>query len=69
MLKTEILCKAKGDACCRFVMAPPDKIKKLINKYIEKLPKFSMKKLIYNIPQSFKLMIHDMDHIFFDDKV
>ncbi|MFQ6082192.1 MAG: V4R domain-containing protein [Candidatus Aminicenantia bacterium] len=34
----EILCRAKGDKVCRFIMASPDKIERYIREYKEKNP-------------------------------
>ena len=36
---SEILCRARGDDCCRFVMAPPDKIEQHIERNVKEMPK------------------------------
>lgn len=35
LVASEILCKVRGDECCRFVMAPPEKIQERVSKYLE----------------------------------
>jgi len=35
LVASEILCRAKGDDCCRFIMAPPEKIEERITRYIK----------------------------------
>ena len=38
LLATEILCRARGDDCCRFVMAHPNRIEEHVAKYREARP-------------------------------
>jgi signal transduction histidine kinase/CheY-like chemotaxis protein len=33
LVATEILCRAKGDACCRFIMAPPERMEGHLSAY------------------------------------
>lgn len=33
----EVLCRAKGDPCCRFIMAPPHRIKEHVQRYLRKM--------------------------------
>ena len=53
LVAAEIFCKAKGDACCRFVLAPPERIEEHIQKYVEKLPKKIRENVRYEIPKFF----------------
>jgi signal transduction histidine kinase len=32
LVASEVLCRARGDACCRFVMAPPSEIERYLNR-------------------------------------
>ena len=34
----EILCRAKGDPFCRFIMAPPERIDGHVQAYVQKHP-------------------------------
>jgi signal transduction histidine kinase/CheY-like chemotaxis protein len=34
LVSTEVLCRARGDACCRFVMAHPDRIEARVHGYL-----------------------------------
>jgi two-component system, cell cycle sensor histidine kinase and response regulator CckA len=36
LVASEILCRAKGDEACRFVMAPPDRIEEHVARYLQK---------------------------------
>jgi hypothetical protein len=33
LVSKEVLCRAKGDKYCMFIMAPPDRIDKEVEKY------------------------------------
>lgn len=35
LLASEIMCRGKGDDCCRFIMAPPDRIEEHIAEYMK----------------------------------
>jgi len=39
LVATEILCRAKGDPCCRFIMAPPGRIEEHISRYMQQTPR------------------------------
>ncbi|MFH0731513.1 MAG: PAS domain S-box protein [Candidatus Omnitrophota bacterium] len=54
LVASEIMCKAKGDEACRFIMAPPARIEEHINSYLKKEPKLAKKITNYNIPGFFK---------------
>lgn len=51
---TEILCRAKGDECCRFIMAPSHRIEGHIAAYRKIEPTLSEKINSYEIPGFFK---------------
>lgn len=53
LVATEILCKAKGDDHCRFIMGHPSKVEGYIKDYLKKEPKLSKKITKYEIPGFF----------------
>jgi len=53
LVASEILCRAKGDDCCRFIMAPPDRIEEHIEQYIEEKSRGKAGKQVYTIPDFF----------------
>jgi PAS domain S-box-containing protein len=53
LVATEILCRAKGDAACRFIMAPPDRIAEHIARYRERHPDLAERIVNYQIPGFF----------------
>ncbi|TET33630.1 MAG: PAS domain S-box protein, partial [Planctomycetota bacterium] len=53
LVATEILCRAEGDDCCRFVMAHPSKIEKYIREYVKKKPELGRRIKNYEIPGFF----------------
>lgn len=55
LVAAEIMCKAKGDEVCRFIMAPPSKIEGYIREYLKKEPKLAKKITTYEIPGFFKM--------------
>lgn len=54
LVASEILCKAKGDDFCRFIMAPPSKIKEHIEAYAKKEQRLAEKIVNYEIPDFFQ---------------
>ncbi len=56
LVASEILCKAKGDSHCRFIMAHPSKIEKFIDQYFQEKKTISTR-LKYEIPTFFKSKI------------
>jgi two-component system, cell cycle sensor histidine kinase and response regulator CckA len=38
LIAREILCRAKGDPCCRFIMAPPRRIQAHVDRYVAQHP-------------------------------
>ena len=54
LVTVEILCKAKGDDVCRFIMAHPSKIDEYIAEYLEKEPELAKKITKYQIPEFFR---------------
>ncbi|MFH1829608.1 MAG: ATP-binding protein [Pseudomonadota bacterium] len=53
LVACEILCRAKGDDCCRFIMAPPEKIETHIHRYMEEEPHLAKKMTGFEIPDFF----------------
>jgi len=53
LVASEILCKAKGDDCCRFVMAHPDRIEQYIEAYLTDQPEVARKVTRFEIPGFF----------------
>ena len=54
LVASEIMCRAKGDDACRFIMAHPSKIEGYIGNYLKKEPKLAKKITKYEIPGFFK---------------
>ncbi len=48
LIAREILCRARGDAHCRFIMAPPEKIDAYIESYLKQHPDLFARKLTDN---------------------
>ncbi|MCX5782232.1 MAG: PAS domain S-box protein [Elusimicrobia bacterium] len=55
LVASEIMCKAKGDEVCRFIMAHPSKIEDYIREYLKKEPELAKKITAYEIPSFFKI--------------
>jgi PAS domain S-box-containing protein len=54
LVTAEILCTAKGDEVCRFIMAHPSKIEGYISEYLNKEPELAEQITKYEIPGFFK---------------
>ena len=54
LVVSEIMCKAKGDDVCRFIMAHPSKIDKYIKQYMRKEPELAKNISRYEVPGFFK---------------
>lgn len=54
LLATEILCRARGDACCRFVMAPPDRLKERVEDYLASHPELAARVSHVDVPGFFR---------------
>jgi len=54
LVASEIMCKAKGDEACRFIMAHPSKIDHYINNYLDKEPEIARTITKYEIPGFFR---------------
>lgn len=54
LVASEILCRAKGDDCCRFIMAQPSKIEHYIQEYLKKEPEIGKRVATYKIPGFFE---------------
>lgn len=55
LVASEILCKAKGNEVCRFIMAHPSKIERFIGEYAEKMPQLAKRITAYDIPGFFRV--------------
>jgi PAS domain S-box-containing protein len=51
---TEIMCKAKGDEACRFIMAPPEKIDARVGEYLTRNPHLRESVTRYAVPGFFQ---------------
>jgi signal transduction histidine kinase/CheY-like chemotaxis protein len=54
LVAAEIMCKAKGDENCRFVMAAPEKIESYLSNYLKQAPELARKVTTYEIPGFFR---------------
>ena len=54
LVASEIMCRAKGDEACRFIMAHPAKIENYIREYIKKEPALAARITRYEIPGFFQ---------------
>jgi signal transduction histidine kinase len=53
LVASEVLCRAKGDDCCRFIMAPPEQIEQRVQDYIAGEPALAARIRGYQIPDFF----------------
>jgi signal transduction histidine kinase len=53
LVSSEILCRAKGDACCRFIMAPPARIEARVQAYMASMPALAKGMEAHSIPDFF----------------
>ncbi len=53
LVASEVLCRAKGDPCCRFIMAPPDAIEARVEAYMVERPHLAAQIRGYQIPDLF----------------
>ncbi len=53
LVAVEILCRAKGDDACRFIMAPPNRIAGHISRYIESHAELAPRIKNYEVPDFF----------------
>ncbi len=49
LVAAEIMCRAKGDEACRFIMAPPERIEQRIRSYIERHPEQASRVVGYKV--------------------
>lgn len=54
LVASEIMCRAKGDDECRFIMAHPSKIEDYIKEHLKREPELAKKVTKYEIPGFFK---------------
>jgi two-component system cell cycle sensor histidine kinase/response regulator CckA len=53
LVATEVLCRAKGDEACRFIMATPQHIERRIASFIERNPRLAPRVVNYHVPGFF----------------
>ncbi|MHC4403042.1 MAG: PAS domain S-box protein [Planctomycetota bacterium] len=53
LVATEILCRARGDAHCRFIMAPPERIADHVRRYLRDRPDITPRAESHAIPELF----------------
>ncbi|HJW09537.1 MAG TPA: ATP-binding protein [Holophagaceae bacterium] len=53
LVASEILCRAKGDDCCRFIMAHPSRIEARVQEYLAGSPHLASRVRRYQIPDFF----------------
>ena len=53
LVASEVLCRARGDECCRFIMAPPKHIDERIETYIADEPALATRIRGYQLPDFF----------------
>ncbi len=53
LVASEILCRAKGDECCRFIMAPPSRIEGRVREYMASSPDLAKRMEAHSIPDFF----------------
>lgn len=53
LVASELLCRARGDDCCRFVMAPPRQIEARLREYLERTPDIATRVGVYRVPDLF----------------
>ncbi|MBN1355317.1 response regulator [bacterium] len=67
LVAAEVLCRASGDECCRFIMAPPERIQEHIERYSQQI-KMDPKRLVeYMIPGLFKRK--EMEHLLWQSEL
>lgn len=57
LIASEIMCRAKGDDRCRFIMAPPSKMERYIKEYVTQNIELNKDLFNYKIPKYFKKII------------
>ncbi len=53
LVSIEMLCRARGDDCCRFIMAPPEQIEERIESYMADEPTLATRIRGYRLPDFF----------------
>ncbi|MBI5500556.1 MAG: response regulator [Deltaproteobacteria bacterium] len=53
LVASEILCRARGDEACRFIMAPPERLEERVRKYLAGRPGLADRARGYQIPDFF----------------
>ncbi len=53
LVASEVLCRARGDSTCRFIMAHPDRIEVFLERYVADIPKLTHHDKHYKVPDFF----------------
>jgi signal transduction histidine kinase len=53
LVATEVFCRAREDDCCRFIMAPPQRIQERVSEYLSAAPGRAERSAGYRIPDLF----------------
>ena len=53
LVSSEVLCRARGDSCCRFLMAPPHRIEERLARYAAQRPELAQQLGGFEIPDFF----------------
>jgi two-component system, cell cycle sensor histidine kinase and response regulator CckA len=53
LVASEVLCRARGDEACRFVMAHPERIEEFVSRYRDRSPELAQRLTGYQIPDFF----------------
>jgi signal transduction histidine kinase/ActR/RegA family two-component response regulator len=54
LVASEVLCRARGDECCRFIMARPEEIEQQVEQYMTDKPSLAARIRGYQIPDFFQ---------------
>ena len=54
LVSTEVMCRARGDEACRFVMAHPSRVEQYIEEYAHSKPALARKITRYQVPRFFR---------------
>jgi PAS domain S-box-containing protein len=59
LVSVEILCRARGDSACRFIMAPADRIERHVARYADEHPELAPRVAAYQVPGFFSKHIRE----------
>ena len=69
LVASEVLCRARGDEVCRFIMAPPDKLEAHVESYLDVRAASGVSRASYSVPDFFarKRMEEDLRQRFAEE--